>query len=139
MDDFAVFLSGNDVLILTAEQYTGKETKFYLSSIIDMSDFVNNLPTTFFEYKNRIVLYYTGFEKYLNPKIDTSLHAKMVSLLEQNLNKEGTDARTDHSPIIYDVPVWELTVMPDGSISKEISEKGFPNWSNWSDRHPVKK
>ncbi|MFT4033001.1 MAG: hypothetical protein QM669_11325, partial [Siphonobacter sp.] len=62
-----------------------------------------------------------------------------VSLLEQNLNKEGTDARTDIPPVIYDVPVWELTVMPDGNISKEISKKGFPNWSSWIDRHPVKK
>lgn len=139
IDSYIKTLGDNDVLILTVEQCSNKEAKFYLSSIIKMSDFVNNIPSTSFEYNNRIILYYTGVEKYVKPKVDADLFKRMTTLLENNLDEKGKDARTDIPPTLYDVPVIELTVMLDGKIHKQISENEFPNWSSWSDRHSTKK
>ncbi|MDQ1090070.1 hypothetical protein [Siphonobacter sp. SORGH_AS_1065] len=139
IDDYIGTLGNNDVLILTVEHCSNKEAKFYLSSIIKMSDFVNNVPSISFEYNNRIILYYTGVEKYIKPKVDTVLYKRLATILENNLDEKGKDARTDIPPTLYDVPVIELTVMLDGKINKKISEREFPNWSSWSNRHPVKR
>ena len=134
LTEFAENMSPKEVAVVHVST-CDSETKIFLTCIMEMSAYVNNLPSSSFTLKGRLFLVYHGGEKLLPTVNDKELKAKVEKILEADLAADGKDRRADYPPNIYDPMFWQLTVDKDGGVTKTPYNGRLPGWSYWRDRH----
>lgn len=134
LSEFVKSMSSHDVGIVYVSRCES-DTKIYLTTIYEMSSYVNNLPSTYFLYEGKVFLVYNGAEKLLAQREDMVLRAKLEKILEQDLAADGKDRNPEIPMSIYDPMFWELRISKEGEVVKSNYNGRLPGWSYWSDRH----